>query len=98
MSKHFLQGCFNNTMKFLAEHSYWRDSFKDQLTVAYKDHLYAQVQGDQAKRNNSEAFLDKVVATNLNNFAKNKQNIKSETEANQRRNAKRRAIESNDER
>lgn len=29
MSKHFLNGCFNNTMKFLAEHSYWRDSFKD---------------------------------------------------------------------
>lgn len=43
MSKHFLQGAFNNTMKFLAEHSYWRDSFKDQLTVSFKDHLYEQV-------------------------------------------------------
>lgn len=85
-------------MKFLAEHSYWRDSFKDQLTVSFKDHLYSQVQGDQAKRNNSEGFLDRVIATNLNLFAKTKQDIKNETEANQRRNAKRRAIESNDER
>ena len=34
----------------------------------------------------------------MSNFAEQKQNIKQMTEANQRRNAKRRAIESNDER
>ena len=85
-------------MKFLSEHSYWRDSFKDQLTVSFKDHLYSQVQGDQSKRSNAETFLDRVIATNLNNFAKQKLDIKSETEANQLRNAKRRAIESSDER
>jgi len=56
------------------------------------------VQGDQSKRSNAETFLDRVIATNLNNFAKQKLDIKSETEANQLRNAKRRAIESSDER
>ena len=37
ISKNFLRGCFMGTMKKLAENSYWRDGFKDQLTVAYKD-------------------------------------------------------------
>ena len=37
ISKNFLRGCFMGTMKKLAENSYWRDGFKDQLTVAFKD-------------------------------------------------------------
>jgi hypothetical protein len=37
ISKKFLQGCYMGTMTQLAEHSYWRNGFKDQLTVAYKD-------------------------------------------------------------
>ena len=37
ISKKFLSGCFMGTMNQLAEHSYWRDGFRDQLTVAFKD-------------------------------------------------------------
>ena len=37
ISKNFLKGCFMGTMRKLAENSYWRDGFKDQLTVAFKD-------------------------------------------------------------
>lgn len=29
ISKQFLGGCFRGTLKYLADHSYWRDSFKD---------------------------------------------------------------------
>ena len=37
ISKKFLSGCFMGTMTMLAENSYWRDGFKDQLNVAFKD-------------------------------------------------------------
>lgn len=98
MSKHFLQGCFNNTMKFLAEHSYWRDSFKDQLTVSYKGDLFSGVGGELGKQRNATQFLDQVIDTNLNNIATCKATIKREVEDRQLRNARARAIESADER
>jgi hypothetical protein len=39
ISKQFLKGCFRGTLTHLVEHSLWRDSFKDQLEVAYKNHI-----------------------------------------------------------
>lgn len=49
ISKRFLSGCFMGTMQQLADHSYWRDSFKDQLTVAFKDHILSSVLTDTMK-------------------------------------------------
>ena len=49
ISKNFLRGCFMGTMHKLARHNYWRDGFKDQLTVAYKDSLLTSVRKDTEK-------------------------------------------------
>jgi hypothetical protein len=50
------------------------------------------------KRNSAGSFLDKVINTNLTKVADTKSKIKHSVQENQRRNARRRAIESNDER
>lgn len=49
------------TMQKLARHSYWRDSFKDQLTVAYKDSLLTSVRKDTEKFCQSGQYLDDMV-------------------------------------
>lgn len=46
------------TMKQLAANSFWRDGFKDQLTVAYKDQLYTSVRADNDRFNKTGNFLD----------------------------------------
>ena len=58
ISKQFLRGCFMGTMKQLAANSFWRDGFKDQLTVAYKDQLYTSVKADNDRFNKTGNFLD----------------------------------------
>jgi hypothetical protein len=42
VAKQFLQGCFQGTMKHLAESNYWRDSFDDQLNIAFKQFITAK--------------------------------------------------------
>lgn len=49
LSKQFLKGCFEGSLQFLADHSYWRDSFTDQLHVAYKSSLLNNLQGEADK-------------------------------------------------
>lgn len=62
ISKKFLKGCFMGSMKQLAEHSYWRDGFKDQLTVAFKDQLLSSVKTDTEKFTRTGSYLDETVA------------------------------------
>ena len=61
ISKKFLQGCYMGTMNQLAEHSYWRNGFKDQLTVAYKDQLLSSVLVETQKFSHSGSLLDGIV-------------------------------------
>ena len=98
ISKKFLSGCFMGTMKQLAEHSYWRDSFKDQLTVAFKDQLLSSVLVDTQKFDHSGSLLDSIVSEQLDDFGKAKQRIKSSMLAKQNRREKSRLIESADRR
>lgn len=60
--------------------------------------MYGQVTGELGKRNSAGGFLDKVITTNLNTIAKTKKDIKTSVHETQVRNARRRAIESTDER
>ena len=41
------------TMQQLNDETYWRDSFQDQLTVAYKDQLLSSVLIDTQKSKHS---------------------------------------------
>ena len=63
ISKNFLQGCFKGSLQFLSEHSYWRDGFKDQLEVAYRDSLFTNVFRQNQKYDFSADVLDGVVDT-----------------------------------
>ena len=77
ISKKFLSGCFMGTMTQLAEHSYWRDGFKDQLTVAYKDQLLSSVLTDAQKFAHSGNMLNGIVSDQLDIFGKDKARIKT---------------------
>ena len=61
ISKKFLSGCFDGTMTQLAEHSFWRDGFKDQLTVAFKDQLLSNVLTDSQKAQHTSTLLNGLV-------------------------------------
>ena len=61
ISKQFLKGCFKGTLAHLAEHSYWRDSFKDQLEVSYKSHVYGLTVKEAEKGSQSKRYLDDLV-------------------------------------
>mmetsp|Transcript_27577 Transcript_27577/g.34233 ORF Transcript_27577/g.34233 Transcript_27577/m.34233 type:complete len:282 (+) Transcript_27577:761-1606(+) len=98
ISKKFLTGCYMGTMQQLAENSYWRDSFKDQLTVAYKDSLLSSVLTDSQKTQHSGVLLDGVVRDRLEVFGKDKLRIKSNMIAKQSSREKSRLIESVDRR
>ena len=47
-----------STMTYLAENSFWRSSFKDQLEIAYKDHLYDHVLEDVMMHEISAEFIE----------------------------------------
>ena len=98
ISKKFLSGCFMGTMTQLADHSYWRDGFKDQLTVAFKDQLLSSVLTETQKFDKSGNVIDEVIMDQLNVFGKEKEMIKSQMESKQRRREKSRLIESADRR
>ena len=61
ISKRFLSGCFDGAMTQLAEHSFWRDGFKDQLTVAFKDQLLSSVLTDTQKAQHTNTLLNGIV-------------------------------------
>ena len=77
ISKRFLTGAFMGTMQQLAEGSYWRDSFQDQLSVGFKDALLSSVLTDTQKTKHTGVLLDGVVGDQLDVFGKEKQRIKT---------------------
>ena len=56
------------TMTQLNENSYWRDGFKDQLTVAFKDNLLASVLNDTQKFDHAGSMIDDLVSQQLDSF------------------------------
>ena len=56
------------TMTQLNENSYWRDGFKDQLTVAFKDSLLGSVLNDTQKFDHAGSMIDDLVSQQLDSF------------------------------
>lgn len=98
ISKKFLSGCFMGTMTQLADHSYWRDGFKDQLTVAFKDQILSSVLTDTVKFDQAGEVVDSLVGDQLNDFGLEKSRIKAMMMSKQSRREKSRLIESADRR
>ena len=98
ISKQFLSGCFMGTMTQLADHSYWRDGFKDQLTVAFKDQLLSSVLTDTDKQYYASEVVDSMVSDQLEEFGVEKGRIKQQMASKCARREKSRLIESADRR
>ena len=86
------------TMTQLAEHSYWRDGFKDQLNVGFKDNLLGSVLNDTQKFDHAGSLIDGLVSDQLDAFGTTKNRVKSSMIAKQTRREKSRLIESVDRR
>jgi len=54
-----------NTMTHLAENNFWRTSFKDQLEIAYKDHLYTQVLDEAMKHELAAEYIEGQISEQL---------------------------------
>lgn len=80
LSKQFLKGCFEGSLQFLADHSYWRDSFADQLHVAYKSSLLNNLQGEADKFSKSTQLLSSFVSKEFEQIADKKTSIKKSME------------------
>jgi len=77
VSKNFLRGCFMGTMKQLAKHSFWRDSFKDQLSVTFKDDLLSQVFTENSKYTQAGSLLDTLAVDHMDAIKTQKEQIKN---------------------
>lgn len=85
-------------MTQLQEQSYWRDTFQDQLSVAYKGTLFNQVLQDNTKFDQAGDMIDKMVGKQFDVITKQKDQIKAAMVAKNARREKSRAIESADRR
>ena len=86
------------TMHKLARHNYWRDGFKDQLTVAYKDALLTSVRKDTEKFTEAGQYLDSIVSDQFVKFDVDKKRIRKNMAAKIARREATRLIESADRR
>ena len=85
-------------MTQLQEQSYWRDTFQDQLSVAFKGSLFNQVLQDNKKFDQAGELVDDLVGKQFEIITKQKDAIKAAMVAKDARREKSRAIESADRR
>ena len=86
------------SMKKLAENQFWRDGFKDQLTVAFKDSILTSVKSNNDKFQQSAKFLDEVIAGEMESFGNTKARIKRNMDLINDKRERSRIIESADKR
>lgn len=98
LAKNFLKGCLTGTLTHLAEHSYWRDSFQDQLGVAYKNHLVDKSLKISGDRSEATSYLDNLVDTHVHALTAQKEQIRKQMDDTRARLATKRLIESADRR
>lgn len=60
ISKQYLSGVLMSSMRYLKEHQYWRDSFKDQLRTNYHEWLFAKVDEEFLKKQRAGTFQDEL--------------------------------------
>lgn len=76
MTKQFLNGCFRGTLEHLAEHSFWRDSFKDQLNVLFKNHVVDLTVNEKSKAKQTASYLENIINTYLSKIVEDKKELK----------------------
>ena len=60
IAKNFLSTNFKKSMEHLASKNHWRDTFKDQLNVDFKDWMYNSIAKNLENKAKSGSFKDGV--------------------------------------
>lgn len=55
-----------SSMRYLKEHQYWRDSFKDQLRTNYHEWLFQKVDEEFQKKQRAGHFQDDLADSQMN--------------------------------
>lgn len=98
LAKNFLANNFKSSMQFLAEKNHWRDSFKDQLNINFKEWLYDSVAGNIQNKVQSHTFSETSANEQLNRIGNTKVPIQKKVQFDLEKKAKFRMIESKDRR
>lgn len=98
IAKNFLASNFKKSMKHLADKNHWRNTFKDQLNVDYKDWLYDSIAQNLTNKARSKNFKDNICNTQISQISKEKDPIKKTVRFNIEQKEKSRQIESKDKR
>ncbi len=61
ISKSYLEKTFLSSLQFLADNSYWRNTFNDQLHIIYKEWMYKKIGENISMDEKSGNFQDDVV-------------------------------------
>lgn len=85
-------------MKALADKNNWRDTFKDQLHVDYKDWLYNAVEKNLSNKSKAKFEQDSICGTQFTDIGKQKDPIKKKVHYFIEQKERGRAIESKDRR
>ena len=98
ISKTFLSTNFKMSMQFLADKNHWRDTFKDQLNVDFREWLYDSVTRNLTNKQKASSFKDEVYSGQLQKIGNEKIPIKKTVQFNLEKKAKFRVIESTNKR
>ena len=98
IAKSFLASNFKKSMQHLADKKHWRNTFKDQLNVDFKDWMYNSITDNLVNKAHSANFKDGICTDQMGKIGKEKDPIKSAVKDSINARAKSRAIESIDKR
>jgi len=98
IAKTFLSQNFKTSMQHLADKNHWRDTFKDQLNVDFKDWMYDSIARTLENKEKSSQFKDGLCKDQLKEIGTEKDPIKRTVRFNLEAKEKSRQIESKDKR
>lgn len=98
VAKSYLSSTLFTSVRYLADHNYWRNSFKDQLQTNFKEWMLKKIQDDFGKDTKGEEFQDSVFKEQLDEITLAKEPIKKAIQYNIERKMKVRQIESTEKR
>lgn len=76
IAKNFLSTNFKKSMQHLADKKHWRNTFKDQLNVDFKDWMYDTITDNLTNKAQSANFKDGIFTDQLMKIGKEKDPIK----------------------
>lgn len=98
IAKNFLSTNFKKSMQYLADKNHWRNTFKDQLNVDFKDWMYNSIAANLENKQKSSNFKDAICTDQLVRIGTEKDPIKRSVRFTLEQREKSRQIESKDKR